>query len=75
MRQSSLSRKAGRGLLKAFRALFGNKATAKTARSWTVLKEEFRAGREEAEAREPPTRRIAHKEITEEEPSDDPGSS
>jgi hypothetical protein len=76
IRQSSLSRKAGRGLLKAFRALFGDKTAAKTARSWKVLKDEFRAGREEAEAKEPPTRPIPHREVTpEEEPSRDPGSS
>lgn len=76
MRQSSLSRKTGRGLLKAFRALFGDKATAKTARSWKLLKDEFRAGREEAEAKEPPTRRIQHREVTREEDSSrDQGSS
>ena len=75
IRHSSLSRKAGRGLLKAFRALFGDKAARKTARSWEVLKDEFRAGRAEAEGEEASPRRVEHREVSEEEPSRDRESS
>lgn len=57
------ARKAGRGLTRLLRGLFGRKRFARTRESWQVLKREYRAGRASAEEDpEPPPRRIPHKE-------------
>jgi len=63
IRQSSLARKAGRGLRRALGALFGEKRLARAEESLDVLKQEYRAGREEGAADDDATpRRIAHRE-------------
>jgi hypothetical protein len=62
IRHPSLSRKAGRGFLRALRALLGPRTLGKAADSLDVLRDEYRAGREEAEGAEPPPRRIPHRE-------------
>lgn len=64
MRHPSLSRKAGRGLMRALRGLFGKGGLKKAGDSWRVLKEEYARGRAEAEAEEePPPKRIPHREM------------
>ena len=64
IRDPSLSRKAGRGLIRALRGLFGGGPIKKTGDSWRVLKEEYRKGKADAEAQEKPApRRISHREL------------
>ncbi|MCI0587285.1 MAG: hypothetical protein L0323_10640 [Planctomycetes bacterium] len=58
----SLSRKAGRGLLRALKGLFGGRTVRRAAESWDVLRKEYAAGRDEADPREPPPRAIPHEE-------------
>jgi hypothetical protein len=71
IRHPSLSRKAGRGLMRALRGLFGGRSVRKAGESWRVLKEEYRKGKAEAEEREPAPRRIPHREL--DGPPSDPG--
>jgi len=63
IRHESTPRKAGRGFLRALRALLGPRNVARTAESLKVLGEEYRAGRDEAEPEEPPPRRISYREL------------
>lgn len=64
IRHPSLSRKAGRGLMRALRGLFGGGSLKKAGDSWRVLKEEYRKGQAEAEAKEEPApKRIPHREV------------
>lgn len=63
IRHESTPRKAGRGFLKALRALLGPRNVAKTAESLKALQEEYRAGRDEAAQEEPPPRRISYREL------------
>jgi hypothetical protein len=63
IRHPSLSRKAGRGLIRALRGLFGGGPLRKAGESWRVLKEEYRKGKAEAEEEEPAPRRIPHREV------------
>lgn len=69
-RSPSLSRKAGRGLLRALSGLFGKKNVRKARDSLDVLKDEFRAGKQEAEGEpKPPPKPIPHKDL-ESDPTD-----
>jgi len=68
IRHTSLSRKAGRGLIRALRGLFGSGPVRKAGESWRVLKDEYRKGKAEAGEEEPAPRRIPHREV-------DPGES
>ena len=72
IRHPSLSRKAGRGLMRALRGLFGSGPLKKAGDSWRVLKEEYEKGQAGAEAdEEPAPKRIPHREVD----SGDAGSS
>lgn len=62
IRHPSLSRKAGRGLMRALRGLFGGASVKKAGDSWRVLKEEYRKGRAEEDAKDEP-QRIPHREV------------
>ena len=63
IRQEGVSRKAGRGFLRTLKSLFGDRPLKKAGASWRALKEEFRAGSEEAEAKEPSPRGIPYREV------------
>jgi hypothetical protein len=63
IRHRSLPRKAGRGLMRALRGLFGGDSLKKAGESWRVLKEEYRQGRSDAEGDEPAPKRIPHREV------------
>lgn len=63
IRHPSLSRKAGRGFLRALKGLFGGRTLRRAAESIDVLRDEYAAGREEAKKRESPPRRIPHREL------------
>lgn len=70
IRHPSLSRKAGRGFLRVLRGLFGRRTLRRAAESLDVLREEYAAGKEESQGREPPPRRIPHRDVP--PTSDDP---
>ena len=63
IRHPSLSRKAGRGLMRALRGLFGGGSVKKAGESWRVLKEEYRKGQADAEEGGPLPKRIPHREL------------
>jgi hypothetical protein len=62
IRPESGARKAGRGFLKALRALLGEARLRKAKASVEVLRREFRAG-EAGEPPEEPPRAIAHRVV------------
>jgi hypothetical protein len=62
--EDTTSRKAGRGLIRALRGLFGPGRLRRAANSARVLKEEFKKGRRKRAADEPsPIRRIEHRDV------------
>jgi hypothetical protein len=63
IRHPSLSRKAGRGLMRALRGILGRGSLKKAGESWRALKEEYAKGRAEAEEEEPSPKRIPHREV------------
>lgn len=63
IRHPSLSRKAGRGFLRALKGLFGGRTLKRATESWDVLREEYAAGKEEAQDGESAPRRIPHREL------------
>ena len=65
--EPSLSRKAGRGFLRALRGLFGARNVRRAAESIDALKDEYRAGRDEAKGEEPPPKTIPHEVVDDEE--------
>ena len=69
IRHPSLPRKAGRGLMRALRGLFGGDSLKKAGESWRALKEEYRQGRADAEEAEPAPKRIPHRELDSEGPA------
>jgi len=68
IRQTPVSRKAGRGLIRALKGLFGRGGMTKAGESWQALKDEFRKGRDEAEEPEAAPKKIPYREV---EPSSD----
>lgn len=62
----SAAERAGRGLARLLRGLFGDRFLSKAADSARVLRDEYRAGREAAEGAPDETRRIAHREVGDE---------
>jgi len=58
------SRKAGRGLIRALRGLFGPRRLRRAAGSVRVLRKEFEKGRRKRDDNEPsPIRRIEHRDV------------
>jgi len=58
----SFARKAGQGLAKALRGIFGPRLLGKTRDSWRVLKAEYRKGRAGDEPAETPVKVIPYRE-------------
>jgi len=71
IRHPSLSRKAGRGLIRALRGIFGGGPLKKAGDSWRALKDEYRKGKAGAEEAEPATKRIPHRELDPGDPAPD----
>jgi hypothetical protein len=70
MGDSSLSRKAGRGLARILAGLLGSKGVRKAKESADVLKEEFEAGKREAEGDvSKPPREIEYRDLGRVNPS------
>ncbi len=67
-RNPPLARKVGAGLLRALGGLFGKKNVHKAKESLDVLKDEFKAGRQDAEGEpKPDPTRIPHEELDSED--------